>query len=53
MNLVRGVWSTPGQNAIDELRRDLDADHPEEILDAMEFVISAEKSASRVLAEAN
>ena len=53
VNLVQGLWGTPGQDAIDELRRDLDADHPEAILDALELVISSEKSAVLTLAEAN
>ena len=53
VNLAQGVWSTTGQDAIDELRRDLDSDHPEAILDALELVISVEKSTALVLAEAN
>lgn len=51
VNLAHGVWSTAGQDAIDELRRDLDADHPEAILEALELVIASEKSAVVALAE--
>jgi K+-sensing histidine kinase KdpD len=53
VNLVQGLWSTPGLDAIDELRRDLEANHPEAILDALELVISSEKSSVLALAEVN
>lgn len=53
VNLVHGLWSTSGQAAIEELRHDLEAQHPETILDALELVISSEKSAALKLVEAN
>jgi hypothetical protein len=51
VNLVHGLWSTAEQDAIDELRSDLDADHPDAILDALEQVLTSEKSAGLALAE--
>ena len=53
MSLVNGEWSATGQDAIDELRHDLEANHPEAILDALECVIASEKSAVLELAGAN
>ncbi len=52
VHLVQGSWNATGQDAIDELRRDLDADHPEAILDALELVIGSEKPGALALAEA-
>lgn len=51
VNLVRREWNNPGQNAIDELRRDLNADHPEAILDALELVVTSEQNTELALAE--
>ena len=53
VSLANGDWNASAQDAIDELRRDLEADHPEAILDALELVISSEKSAVLELAAAN
>lgn len=52
VNMVQVPWNGAGRDAIDELRRDLDADHPEAVLDALELVIASEESSELLMVSA-
>ena len=51
--LTNGGWGATDQDVIDELRRDLDSDHPETVIDALERVIACENSNVMALVEMN
>ncbi len=53
VNPMSGLWNATELDAVEELRRDVEADHSEAVLDALEAVVTRKMQTELVLAETN